>query len=340
MAFVAKDDPGSSDVHVDTAGGSGGPQKKPKVPLPDAVAAIGGLGKSEPDTLYIRRDVTNAKDLIAWAKTQGFKTTLDAGAMHVTICYSKTPVDWMQAGECWCSDPDGGLKIRPGGPRKVSIFGEPLKQCAVLQFASNDLYWRNQMLIDIGATSDYPTYEPHITISYDIDGIDISTVDAYQGEINLGPEIFEAINPDWRSTLVEKFDSFFKVSGVDQGLGLVFGWGIICKENGQDYYDVQKNHIPEAAMVEATTEFMKSSRVHGDMHVRGTTPQLTAGMVVHSFPLTADIAKAMGISSDRTGWMVATAPDAAMLAKFASGEYTGFSIGGTHIEIDGKPVEN
>ena len=132
---------------------------------------------------------------------------------------------------------------------------------------------------------------------------------------------------------VEKsFSGFFKVSGVDEGLGLVFGWGIVCKEAGVDYVDVQGNHIPEDAMVEATTEFMKSSRQMGEMHVR-----MDAGAVVHSFPLTTEIAKAMGITTDKTGWMIAAAPDKAMLAKFASGEFAGFSIGGEHIEIDGKP---
>lgn len=128
--------------------------------------------------------------------------------------------------------------------------------------------------------------------------------------------------------------TYFKVSGVDQGLGLVFGWGIVCKEGGQDYYDVQGNHIPEGAMVEAVTDFMKSGRMAGEQHSR-----MKAGTIVHSFPLTSDIATAMGIGTNKTGWMVAMAPDPALLAKFKSGEMTGFSIGGEHIEIDGKPIE-
>ena len=50
-----------------------------------------------------------------------------------------------------------------------------------------------------------------------------------------------------------------------------------------------------------------------------------------AFPLTSDIAKAMGITTTRTGLMVAAkfAPD--VLAKFKSGEYTGFSIGGVRV---------
>jgi hypothetical protein len=130
------------------------------------------------------------------------------------------------------------------------------------------------------------------------------------------------------------FGTFFKVSGVDDGLGLVFGWGIVCTEDGKPYFDVHKNHIPEDAMVEAVTDFMKNSRGAGEQHER-----MDAGTVVHSFPLTAEIASAMGIGTDKTGWMIAMAPDPAMLAKFKSGELTGFSIGGTHLEVDGKPVQ-
>ncbi len=130
------------------------------------------------------------------------------------------------------------------------------------------------------------------------------------------------------------FAAFFKVSGVDEDLGLVFGWGIVCKEAGVDYYDVQKNHIPEPAMVEAVTDFMKGQRMAGEQHSR-----MDAGTIVHSFPLTTDIAKAMGLETTKTGWMVACAPDPAMLAKFKSGELTGFSIGGQHLEIDGKAVQ-
>jgi hypothetical protein len=132
----------------------------------------------------------------------------------------------------------------------------------------------------------------------------------------------------------KSFESFFKVSGVDEGLGLVFGWGIVCKVDGNDYYDVQKNNIPEDAMVEATTDFMKGQRMAGEQHVR-----MDAGSIVHSFPLTTEIAKAMGIGTTKTGWMVACAPDKAMLAKFKANELTGFSIGGAHIEIDGKAVQ-
>lgn len=121
------------------------------------------------------------------------------------------------------------------------------------------------------------------------------------------------------------------VAKVDTGLGLVFGWGIICTEKGEDHFDLQGDHIPEDIMVEATSDFMENARVAKDMH-SAAEPH---GSIVHSFPLTADIAKAMGITTEKTGWMVAMKPSADILAKYESGEYTGFSIGGdcAYVEV-------
>lgn len=114
-----------------------------------------------------------------------------------------------------------------------------------------------------------------------------------------------------------------EVAKVDEGLGLVFGWGIVCTEKGEDHYDLQGDHIPESVMVESTTDFMEHARVGKEMH-RGAQ----IGSIVHSFPLTGEIAKAMGIQTDRTGWMVAMKPSSAVLQKFLDKTYTGFSIGG------------
>ena len=114
-----------------------------------------------------------------------------------------------------------------------------------------------------------------------------------------------------------------EVAKVDEGLGLVFGWAIVCTEKGEDHYDLQGDHIPEEVMVEATTDFMENARIAKEMH-RGDQ----IGSIVHSFPLTAEIAKAMGLQTEKTGWMVAMKPNSSVLAKFVDGTYTGFSIGG------------
>ncbi len=111
---------------------------------------------------------------------------------------------------------------------------------------------------------------------------------------------------------------------VDAALGLGLGWGIVCTEKGEPYFDLQGDHIPEAVMVKATSDFMEKSRAAHDMH-RGEKH----GEIVHSFPLTKDIAEAMGLATEKTGWMVAMKPSAAVLQKYIDQEYSGFSIGGS-----------
>lgn len=121
---------------------------------------------------------------------------------------------------------------------------------------------------------------------------------------------------------------YTEVTKVDDSLGLVMGFAIICAEDGEPYFDLQGDHIPEDSMVKAATDFMLNSRVAKDMH-EGEA----AGGIVFAWPMTAEIAEAMGIVTKRTGLMIAMKPDSDdMLEKFRSGEYTGFSIGGTRLE--------
>ena len=133
--------------------------------------------------------------------------------------------------------------------------------------------------------------------------------------------------------MADGFELRATISKVDDGLGLVMGWGIVCTEQGEPYYDTQGDHIPDASMIEAVTDFMKSSRIAGVQHVEDEAGEtVIKGTIVHSFPLTADTAEAFGITCEKTGWMVAMHPDdKSVLAKFRSGEFTGFSIGGKRV---------
>ena len=151
-----------------------------------------------PRSLYVSRKVLNAGDIIAWAKGQGFSTTLPADELHVTVIYSRTPVDWMKAGQDYWNE-DGTLLIPPGGPRVVSRFDGG---AVVLEFSSASLSWRHQELKRIGAETSYPEYAPHITITYQPGEVEIDKVEPYRGKIELGPEVFEEVNDDWKSRVV------------------------------------------------------------------------------------------------------------------------------------------
>ncbi len=125
-----------------------------------------------------------------------------------------------------------------------------------------------------------------------------------------------------------EFNISAEVVKVDTTLGLVMGFAIVCKEEGEQYFDVQGDHIPEDSMLEAALDFMENSRVAKEMHTGDGK-----GTVVFAWPMTTDIAKAFGIIVNKTGLMVAMRPsDDAMLEKFRDGTYTGFSIGGKRIE--------
>ncbi|WFU89473.1 DUF1073 domain-containing protein [Rhizobium sp. CC1099] len=152
-----------------------------------------------PRSLYVSRKVINAADIIAWAKGQGFKTTLAADDLHVTVIYSRTAVDWMKAGQDYWNE-DGTLVIPPGGPRVISKFDGG---AVVLEFASASLSWRHMELKRIGAETSYPDYSPHVTITYEPREVDIDKVEPYRGKIVFGPEIFAEVNDDWKAGVSE-----------------------------------------------------------------------------------------------------------------------------------------
>lgn len=155
-----------------------------------------GIDDAAPRTLYVSRRVENAAELIAWAKEQGFKSTLPADDLHVTIAFSRKTVDWMKAGQPWGEQ----IEVPAGGPRLMEQFGE----ARVFLFASSHLSWRHEEIKRAGATWDHPEYQPHITISYDEDAPDLSEVEPYKGRIVLGPELFSEIKENWKEGISEE----------------------------------------------------------------------------------------------------------------------------------------
>lgn len=121
-----------------------------------------------------------------------------------------------------------------------------------------------------------------------------------------------------------------KVASVDASLGIVFGYGIVCYERDpvtkkhEPYFDLQDEHIPEHEMLKAVVNYMKAGAPLDAMHDEQKVGK------VWPIPLTRDVAKSYGIhDADKYGMMVAVIPDTPeVLAKFVSGEWTGFSIGG------------
>lgn len=129
-----------------------------------------------------------------------------------------------------------------------------------------------------------------------------------------------------------KYTYHGQVTKIDEALGLVIGYAIVCNEGGTPYFDLQDEHIPEDAMLKASLDFMQNSRLAGEMHAEDAAGQtIDAGQIVFAFPMTTDIAKSLGVTVERTGLLIGMKPDAAMLSKFVSGDLAGFSIGGGYI---------
>jgi hypothetical protein len=154
-----------------------------------------------PRTLYVQRKLTNAEEFIAWAKSQGFGTTTPADDLHVTVAFSRRPVDWMKAGETWSNDRDGKLTVSPGGARIVEPLGD--KGAVVLLFNSSELSWRHEAIKrEADATWDFPEYQPHVTITYAGKDVDLTKVEPYRGKLVFGPELFSEVDENWASKLI------------------------------------------------------------------------------------------------------------------------------------------
>ena len=152
--------------------------------------------QSATKTLYVDRPLINGHDIIDWAKTQGFDHTLNLKDFHVTVAYSKNPVDHTQL-----RFKQDTVIIPPSKQRSVERLGE--HGAIVLRFESDQLQQRWTEFKNVGASWDYTTYKPHITISYK-DTIDISKVEPYYGVLKFGHEVFKPINPNWADTVKSK----------------------------------------------------------------------------------------------------------------------------------------
>lgn len=133
-----------------------------------------------------------------------------------------------------------------------------------------------------------------------------------------------------------KFQGESTIIKVNPRLGLIFGFAGICTVDGSPFYDADNEHWPDESMLVDSTEFAKNCRVACDMHSRdGDDEPVPSGAVVHTFPLTREIAESLEITTKYTGLLIAMAPDdPEIIAKAERGEYRGFSLGGDVLESE------
>lgn len=143
---------------------------------------------------YIGVKVKNAKEVYDWYNNQGVEV-IPEDELHCTIAYSKKDFEYTISKD----------------DIHVSEFNsvlEPLGDdgAIVLKIHSQELQDRFNRCIAAGATYDYPSYKPHITISYS--GIDnINDIKQPDFDIILGDEYANPLNEDWKEELEEKMDN-------------------------------------------------------------------------------------------------------------------------------------
>jgi hypothetical protein len=131
------------------------------------------------------------------------------------------------------------------------------------------------------------------------------------------------------------------IVGVDEEHGLVFGFAIVSTVDGEPYFDLNVDqegihkgqkvpeNIPDEAVLDCYVDVRKSSTdLPGNVMHEGPD----SGVYYDLFPLTAEIAKALEITTKRTGLLCVYKPEADVLAKFKNGTFKGFSIEGARIE--------
>lgn len=133
-----------------------------------------------------------------------------------------------------------------------------------------------------------------------------------------------------------------EVLSIDEEHGVVIGWAIVCKIDGEPYYDLNVDtdgahkgervpeHITEGCMFKAAAEAVSDGLLAGNVMHSGPD----SGHYVFLFPMTTEIAKALDITTKRTGLLVGYKPESDVLAKFKNGTFTGFSIEGGRVAFE------
>lgn len=105
---------------------------------------------------------------------------------------------------------------------------------------------------------------------------------------------------------------------------MVYGWASVISEDGIPVKDRQGDIVEAPTLESAVNKFMETVRVGKKMH---SGEQI--GVIVHSFPLTNDIAKSIGIETNREGWIIGMkVNDEETWNRVKKGELRAFSIGG------------
>lgn len=148
-------------------------------------------------TLYVSRPLLNARAFISWARSQGFSKTVQPGELHVTLAFSREPVSW-----CRLTPRRSTVTNHRVSGRSVECLGD--KGAVVLLFPSTLITARHAQFRSAGCSWDFPSFHPHVTITYNGADVDLSHVKPFHGPLRFGSEVFSEVDEDWSDSIIEK----------------------------------------------------------------------------------------------------------------------------------------
>ncbi|KPD10630.1 hypothetical protein [Phaeobacter sp. 11ANDIMAR09] len=142
---------------------------------------------------YVSRPLLNGQELVNWANGLGLEDVIAPEKMHVTVLYSKTPVD---ISVIPLARDAISLRLHNARPFRISsALGLPIEHPKIDE--------THKRYLAIGATHDYANgvFRPHITLRYDASEKDLdvfSTTRGFTGSLELGAEQIEPLRSGWR----------------------------------------------------------------------------------------------------------------------------------------------
>ena len=107
--------------------------------------------------------------LKAWMTLWSIPKPIDSKDFHTTIIYSRQAI--VQEHQRNMNDYELKILAWRWPPVSIGILKsspKSLKRCLVLKLEAPELVNLHDALCRAGATHDFPTYEPHVTLSYDV----------------------------------------------------------------------------------------------------------------------------------------------------------------------------
>lgn len=109
---------------------------------------------------------------------------------------------------------------------------------------------------------------------------------------------------------------------VDEQLGIAIGFACVSEIDGEPYYDLHGDHIPENVIAKAAIGFMENIQVSQAQHDGNVD-----GSIPFAMPITKELIEYLS-KSKQTGLLIGMRPSEKTLKKMKNGDFTGFSIGG------------